>query len=138
MTAGDEEIEDVLRQVCSRSSYKYVFPVELRELDRLAGHGLETSAYLPKADEVTIDLMWSRRLRNHCNHLADHLKGRDMYDVWLKTATGFNKKHFEHFMCFGEGVFSDCVDRDFVFGDMGKMSWPAGDEAAPNEEEEEV
>ncbi len=109
----------------------------MREVERLAAYGLETDGYLPKASEVTIDLLWSKRLRNHCKYIADHLKGRDMYDMWLKTATGIDKKYFEHFLCFGEGVFGDCVDRDRVFGDDGIMSWPAGDDPATNEEEEE-
>ena len=134
---ADEDIDVVYRQVCSRSSFKYVFPVILREVERLAAYGLETDGYLPKASEVTIDLLWSKRLRNHCKYIADHLKGRDMYDMWLKTATGIDKKYFEHFLCFGEGVFGDCVDRDRVFGDDGIMSWPAGDDPATNEEDEE-
>ena len=39
-------------------------------------------------------------------------------------------------MCFGEGIFSDCVDRERVVQENGKIIWPAGDEPEEDEVEE--
>ena len=39
-------------------------------------------------------------------------------------------------MCFGEGIFSDCVDRERVVQESGKIIWPAGDEPEEDEVEE--
>ena len=65
-----------------------------------------------------------------------NLQGREVYDMWLKTSVGQGHSHgrgFAEFLCFGEGMFSDCVDRDRVIDMDGKVTWPGGDE--PEEDE---
>ena len=64
------------------------------------------------------------------------LQGRDVYDMWLKTSVGEGHSHgrgFSEFLCFGEGMFSDCVDRDRVIDTEGNVNWPGGDD--PEEDE---
>ena len=59
-----------------------------------------------------------------------------MYEMWLKTSVGAGHSHgkgFMEFLCFGEGMFSDCVDRDRVIDTEGKVTWPGGDD--PEEDE---
>ena len=59
-----------------------------------------------------------------------------MYEMWLKTSVGAGHSHgkgFTEFLCFGEGMFSDCVDRDRVIDTEGKVTWPGGDD--PEEDE---
>lgn len=43
---------------------------------------------------------------------------------------------FAKFLCFGEGMFSDCVDRERVIDMSGKPTWPAGDDPEEDEIEE--
>ena len=45
-------------------------------------------------------------------------------------------KGFEEFMCFGEGIHADCVDRDRVMNSKQKIVWPAGDDLEEDEVEE--
>lgn len=55
---------------------------------------------------------------------------------------------FEQFLCFGEGIFSDCVDRDRVVKSCSAaeqhaektfaVMWPGGDDPEEDEIDEEV
>ncbi len=71
--------------------------------------------------------------------MIKNLQGRDLYEMWLKTSVGeghSNGRGFAHFLCFGEGMFSDCVDRDRVMSNEGKPTWPGGDDPEDDEVEE--
>ena len=137
--AADEDVEEVSKQVCSKATFRYVLPIHLRGIDRLAASELETFTFmnLPQNTENgRSEISWPRRLRNHCKHMIKNLQGRELYEMWLKTSVGethTNGKGFVNFMCFGEGTFSDCVDRDRAINMDGKITWPAGDE--PEEDE---
>ena len=88
---ADEDVQEVSKQICSKGTYKFVLPVFLRGIDRLAASELETFSYLnlPQASiSEKSDLNWPRRLRNHCNYMLKNLQGRDMYEMWLKTSVG--------------------------------------------------
>lgn len=131
-------------QVCSKATFKPVKPITIRGLDRLIAPGLETMALFDSSYEASKkdSIKWPRRLRNHCKYLLKHLQNRDLYEMWLRTSVG-GVKHgsFEGFLCFGEGIFSDCVDRDRVIAEAGKkleVNWPGGDEPEEDEEIEEV
>ena len=60
--------------------------------------GLETMPYLNVPQviyqsqsedmEDTSSIHWPRRLRNHCKHLVKNMKGRDLYEMWLRTSVG--------------------------------------------------
>ena len=136
---ADEDVQEVSKQICSKGTYKFVLPVFLRGIDRLAASELETFSYLnlPQASiSEKSDLNWPRRLRNHCTYMMKNLQGRDMYEMWLKTSVGAGHSHgkgFTEFLCFGEGMFSDCVDRDRVIDTEGRVTWPGGDD--PEEDE---
>ena len=137
---ADEDVQEVSKQVCSKGTYKFVLPLILRGIERLAASELETFSYLnlpqtSNKDEEN-DINWPRRLRNHCTYMMKNLQGREVYDMWLKTSVGQGHSHgrgFAEFLCFGEGMFSDCVDRDRVIDMDGKVTWPGGDE--PEEDE---
>ena len=111
----------------------------LRGIDRLAASELETFSYLnlpQSASKEKSDINWPRRLRNHCTYMMKNLQGRDVYEMWLKTSVGEGHSHgrgFSEFLCFGEGMFSDCVDRDRVIDVEGNTNWPGGDD--PEEDE---
>jgi hypothetical protein len=138
--SADEDIDEVTRQVCSKNTFKYSIPIDLRCTERLAAPGLETLAFLQRNSESAVNqVQWPRRMKNHCNYMIQHLHGRDVYEMWLRTSVGVSDhlgRGFETFMCFGDGVFSDCVDRDHVFDNDGKIRWPGGDEAGEDEVEE--
>ena len=36
---ADEDIEEVTRQVCSKVTFKFVMPIKLRDIDRIASPG---------------------------------------------------------------------------------------------------
>lgn len=132
------------KQVCSKSTFKFALPISLRGIDRLAASELETFSYLNlpqnKDKKTDSDINWPRRLRNHCKHMVKNLQGRDLYEMWLRTSVGEGHskgRGFANFMCFGEGLFSDCVDRDRVIDMNGNPTWPAGDDAEEDELEED-
>lgn len=64
-------------------------------------------------------------------YFSERLKGFELYDMWLRTSAGV-EDGFEAFLCFGEGVYADCMDR---IGADAK--WPAGDDREEDDEEEE-
>ena len=71
--------------------------------------------------------------------MIKNLQGRELYEMWLKTSVGethTNGKGFVNFFCFGEGIFSDCVERDRVINLDGKITWPAGDDLEEDEVDE--
>ena len=73
--------------------------------------------------------------------MMKNLQGRDVYEMWLRTSVGEEHskgKGFTNFLCFGEGMFSDCVDRDRVIDMNGKVSWPGGDDQAEDDIEEVI
>jgi len=93
---ADEDIEEVTRQVCSKVTYKYVRPIKLRNIERLATRGLETMYYLnlPQSSSESITtITWPRRMRNHCKHLVKNMIGRELYDMWLKTSVGEDQRY---------------------------------------------
>ncbi len=47
---------------------------------------------------------------NHCRYFAtDKLVDDEIYDMWLRISAGPGGDPFEQFLCFGEGVFADCL-----------------------------
>ena len=142
LLSADADVEEVSRQVCSKSTFRYVLPIHLRGIDRLAASELETFQFtnLPQnTEDSKSEISWPRRLRNHCKHMIKNLQGRELYEMWLKTSVGethTNGKGFVNFFCFGEGIFSDCVERDRVINLDGKITWPAGDDLEEDEVDE--
>ena len=141
LLSADEDVEEVSRQVCSKSTFRYVLPIHLRGIDRLAASELETFQFtnLPQNTDQKSEISWPRRLRNHCKHMIKNLQGRELYEMWLKTSVGethTSGKGFVNFFCFGEGIFSDCVERDRVINLDGTITWPAGDDLEEDEIDE--
>ena len=107
----------------------------------MAASELETFQFtnLPQNTDQKSEISWPRRLRNHCKHMIKNLQGRELYEMWLKTSVGethTSGKGFVNFFCFGEGIFSDCVERDRVINLDGKITWPAGDDLEEDEIDE--
>lgn len=141
---ADEDVSEVVGKVCHKANYRFVVPLRVRNKDRLAASGLETIAHLSTSlsapdDSDSPDVDWPQRLRNHCRHYVDQLKGRDVYEMWLRTSAGMaNTGHgFEQFMCFGEGVYGDCVEEYKISDAEGQEIWPAGDDVDEDGEEED-
>ena len=76
---------------------------------------------------------------NHPLSTDDMIQTEGGSDITIVIIFDFFCSHgkgFEEFMCFGEGIFSDCVDRERVVQENGKIIWPAGDEPEEDEVEE--
>lgn len=51
--------------------------------------------------------------------------------MWLRTSAGNPLAGFDMFLCYGEGVFADCVD--WV---PAEEKWPAGDQRDEDDDED--
>lgn len=138
--SGDDETEeldeaeviDIVDLVCSRRTFFGIAEIILEGQRRLLGPGLETLMLAQYNEDAEMssdyEVNWPQRLKNHCRHLADKLGGLEVYEMWLRTSAG-RPDGFEHFLCYGEGVFADCVHS------MPDFEWPAGDEVSEDDDE---
>ena len=76
---------------------------------RLLASGIETPKIYQrlKLEEKNVDILddvdWPLRLKNHCRYLvADRLRGKDVYEMWLRTSAASYQDFatFESFFMF--------------------------------------
>eukprot|EP00092_Neocalanus_flemingeri_P014149 GFUD01015263.1.p1 GENE.GFUD01015263.1~~GFUD01015263.1.p1 ORF type:complete len:258 (+),score=61.47 GFUD01015263.1:103-774(+) len=115
---SEQEVVDIVNNICTEYSFRYIELIEWEGYLRLAVPPLETWEQRGRPALSGEGIHWPERMAKHCHHMADKMKGIEIYDLWLRTGHSDPAEWFE-FLCEGEGVFGDCLV------DIGPDSWPA-------------
>ena len=131
----EAEVSDIVRHVCARRAFSQVYPITTRKgHNRLAAPGLDTWKTFSMRDANQDDQspFWEQRMKNHCRFFADGLGGGEIYDMWLRVSAGPVGDPFESFLCYGEGIYSDCLQW-IPYED----EWPGGDNGQEEDDQGE-
>jgi len=107
-----EEVETIVKTVCSKEMFRKAELVEYDGYERIAFPNLETWQGIgrPSLHNLHGDgVQWPVRMQTHCQYMADLMKGIEIYDLWLRTGHGDPLEWIE-FMCEGDGPFGDCLE----------------------------